>query len=372
MILKLIYLLLPAALANMTPRLMTPLLSRLALTPIDFGWQFRGKPIFGSHKTWGGLLLGIMAALLTGYLQFLLYPYLRSVALLDYSNWSIIGLLLGSGAMAGDLIKSFFKRRMDIKPGQHWVPFDELDFAAGAIIFLSPVYFPGWIDALLILAISFLGHILINLLGFYLNIRRKSEIVTPKYHALVEELGKKMGRLIAGTFLVLFSMYLKNKYGLDFLKNFLFFLILFFLFLDYLRAGLMIKIPFYSQWGNINYEKNEVHPATFALLGLSLALQIAGFDLALAAFSMFVWGDSLAAVIGRGFGRIKLFKTKTWEGSLAMFLFSMMAGAFFIKVLFLLFVLSVLATLIELFLLRVPDALVLPLSIAVLGKLIGG
>ena len=42
-----------------------------------------------------------------------------------------LGLRFGIGAMAGDSIKSFFKRRTNIPPDEPWIPFDEVDFALG-------------------------------------------------------------------------------------------------------------------------------------------------------------------------------------------------------------------------------------------------
>jgi CDP-2,3-bis-(O-geranylgeranyl)-sn-glycerol synthase len=79
--------------------------------------------------------------------------------------------LLGFGALAGDSIKSFFKRRVGVKPGKRWFPFDQIDFVIGALAFASIVYFPGWKNALIILLISLAGHVLVNHSAYYLKIR---------------------------------------------------------------------------------------------------------------------------------------------------------------------------------------------------------
>jgi CDP-2,3-bis-(O-geranylgeranyl)-sn-glycerol synthase len=39
------------------------------------------------------------------------------------------------GALLGDVIESFFKRRVGKDRGQDWIPFDQLDFLVGALIF---------------------------------------------------------------------------------------------------------------------------------------------------------------------------------------------------------------------------------------------
>jgi CDP-2,3-bis-(O-geranylgeranyl)-sn-glycerol synthase len=169
---------LPAYLANMSPIFGKYIFSKQVMTPIDFGIKIKGQPLFGTHKTIGGFLFGIIIALLIGFLQFILYPHIKDICLVDYRNlWVEISFLLGLGAMSGDLAKSFFKRRLNIKPGKPWVPFDEFDFAIGALILASPAYFPGWLNAALILAISTVGHVLIDWIGYFLKIRKKKEIV---------------------------------------------------------------------------------------------------------------------------------------------------------------------------------------------------
>jgi len=366
---RLLYLGLPAAVANMSAPLAKFLLAKFTLSPVDGGLKFRGRPILGAHKTWGGTFLGILGGMLAAYIQCAIDPYFGILSLVDYSNWALIGFLLGTGALAGDMGKSFLKRQFNIKPGQTWVPFDELDFVFGAIIFLSPVYFPGWLNFLLLLALAFIGHIIINLIAFYFNVRKKSEIVTLKYKDFVEELLNKEGRLVVGTIFILFALYFEALHGVAVVKTTLYLLLLFFLIMDYLRVGLLIRIPLYSQWGTASFDRDSIHPVTFGLIGLIIGLECFSFNLVMAGFSMYVYGDSAAAFFGRGFGKLKLFKKKTFEGSVAMFIFSMMAGAFFISNLTLLFVLAIGATIIELFLLRLPDALVLPLAIAMFGSL---
>jgi len=39
------------------------------------------------------------------------------------------------GALIGDIVESFFKRRIGKVRGQDWIPFDQLDFILGALFF---------------------------------------------------------------------------------------------------------------------------------------------------------------------------------------------------------------------------------------------
>lgn len=178
LILKLIYFMLPAYFANMAPVFSKYIFSKQALSPIDFGIEVKGQPLLGRHKTIGGFLFGIIVALGIGYLQLLLFPRLKEICFVNYNDlWVNLSFLMGLGAMTGDLIKSFFKRRLNFKAGKPWIPFDELDFVAGALIFVSPAYFIGWLNIALISLISLVGHVLLNWLGYRLNLRKKREII---------------------------------------------------------------------------------------------------------------------------------------------------------------------------------------------------
>jgi len=45
-----------------------------------------------------------------------------------------IVLSLCTGALLGDIVESFFKRRMGKERGEDWIPFDQLDFVVGALL----------------------------------------------------------------------------------------------------------------------------------------------------------------------------------------------------------------------------------------------
>ncbi|MBI4141490.1 CDP-archaeol synthase [Candidatus Woesearchaeota archaeon] len=156
-LLELAYFMLPAYVANMAP-----VLSRFV------GWNIPlNKNLFGSHKTVVGTLFGLTAAVLMTFIQS------EFVGFVYYTDWLLLGLLLGSGALFGDIVKSFVKRKLNIKEGKPWIPFDEIDFSIGALFFVSFVYFPGWVESIVIVVMSALGHIAVNHAAFYLKIRKE-------------------------------------------------------------------------------------------------------------------------------------------------------------------------------------------------------
>jgi CDP-2,3-bis-(O-geranylgeranyl)-sn-glycerol synthase len=88
-----------------------------------------------------------------------------------YEDWLGLGLRFGVGAMAGDSVKSLIKRRVGVAPGRPWIPFDQLDFVLGALVLVWPVAGLGWADAVVILALSPLGHVAVNYVGYWLGVR---------------------------------------------------------------------------------------------------------------------------------------------------------------------------------------------------------
>lgn len=173
-ILKCLYLMLPAYFANMAPVIVKKI--NLFNFPIDFNKQFKNKPIFGKNKTYRGLIFGVAFGIIITYIQFLLYKseFFRSISFLDYQNWLLLGLLMSLGALAGDLTKSFFKRRLGIKPGDKFVPFDQIDFVVAAFVFIYPI-FPATLEVFATtLILSFILDVIVNHLAFYLRIRGES------------------------------------------------------------------------------------------------------------------------------------------------------------------------------------------------------
>jgi CDP-2,3-bis-(O-geranylgeranyl)-sn-glycerol synthase len=157
----------------MSPVLVRGCFGALAM-PIDQGRMLWGKRVLGDHKTWRGLLAGIVAGTVVFEMQRFAYEaeVVRDLALIDYSAHPLVpGLLMGVGAGLGDAVKSFFKRRMDIEPGASWPVFDQLDFFLGAYLFVSFVYAPPLLLTIASLPVILLGNIASNAVGYWLGFK---------------------------------------------------------------------------------------------------------------------------------------------------------------------------------------------------------
>ena len=143
--------------------------------PMDFGKNFfDGKPFLGSHKTFRGFLAGIIVGTLVGLVQTIIYENI----LFDYNSqfqYSILlGFMLSIGALTGDLIESFIKRRISRSPGSSLPVADQIDFILGAFLFSIPVLPPSLISALIILLVTIPIHLLTNLGAALLNMKNKN------------------------------------------------------------------------------------------------------------------------------------------------------------------------------------------------------
>jgi CDP-2,3-bis-(O-geranylgeranyl)-sn-glycerol synthase len=156
----LLYVMAPAYAANMAP-------------PLVKFWHGWNRPIsarwLGEHKTVIGFGVGVAAAVVTAVMQSRV-PCSRSPASIEHPLRD--GLRMGLGAMVGDTIKSFFKRRSGIPPGAPWIPFDQTDFVLGALaLTASGESRLSAREALAIVALSMAGHVVVNHIGYYLGIR---------------------------------------------------------------------------------------------------------------------------------------------------------------------------------------------------------
>jgi len=164
---------LPAAVANVVPIVSKklPLLSRWN-TPVDFGLTFRGKPLLGTHKTWRGIITGVVAALIAFWLLKLFaghWSWVHHIATDggDYTQLSLwFGVVTGFGALLGDMVKSFWKRQLGIASGHSWVPFDQVDYIIGGVLLSLPFAVLSWSQYVWIFLIWFGMHLLFSYLGY--------------------------------------------------------------------------------------------------------------------------------------------------------------------------------------------------------------
>ncbi|NLG07232.1 CDP-archaeol synthase [Candidatus Peribacteria bacterium] len=166
-----LFFILPAYAANMAP-VLAKAMQLPGATPIH-------KQLFGSHKTWRGIWSGFTAALLLVWIQRTLQQYgiAEELRLLDYEHSNILLLagMFGIGAIAGDMAKSAIKRYRGMPPGQPWFPFDELDFIAGSLVFLAPVYHLPAAHILALIIVTPILHALVNTAAYAMGFKKHIE-----------------------------------------------------------------------------------------------------------------------------------------------------------------------------------------------------
>lgn len=208
---------LPAYVANMSPVLVAKLIPGWK-APIDGGRLGKdGKRLLGPGKTWRGLVGGTVLGAVTAVAVALLVPPAGEGGFFegwDYGYggfygvagvggtaacfdtdcdlqyaasglWAValFGAVMGFMALAGDAVKSYFKRRTGRDRGKPWVPFDQLDFVVFGLLGMalaSSLLADGWVAAALLddwvvlvtlIVLTPLLHYLVNVLGYVLKLK---------------------------------------------------------------------------------------------------------------------------------------------------------------------------------------------------------
>jgi len=144
--------------------------------PIDFGKTYKdGKRILGDGKTWQGLFAGAFIGMTAGFGLSAVAKYAQSIDfpiyLTDFTGFPMMIPIIFSlcfGALLGDIIESFFKRRAGKKRGQDWIPFDQIDFILGVLFFSylmsTSIYLLGFTSTNWFTTHFTLSHILVLLI----------------------------------------------------------------------------------------------------------------------------------------------------------------------------------------------------------------
>jgi len=155
--------------------------------PMDFGalWRRDGRRVLGPTKTWSGFLTGGFAAMPFGLIE-------AGLILAAPPNWRLVPVMgptlvasvpfvamLTFGAMTGDALGSFVKRRLGRESGSRTILLDQLPFVLVPIglglglypnVF-DPVFVSGW--GVLWLLVFTLGlHTLFNWIGYRAGLKK--------------------------------------------------------------------------------------------------------------------------------------------------------------------------------------------------------
>ena len=131
-------------------------------TPLDGGRNFLdGQPIFGSHKTVRGLVAGIIAGSVLGAVESLFDPRLL-----------LAGFMISLGAVLGDLLGAFVKRRLKIKPGDQLPIVDQLDFVLGGLLVGWSFFQMELVSILVVVLVTPPIHLVTNFGAYLLGIKK--------------------------------------------------------------------------------------------------------------------------------------------------------------------------------------------------------
>ena len=152
--------------------------------PIDGGRQLGDdQPVFGPGKTWEGFLIGWIFGVFIGVLQVYTAPLLLNLIIQylylppEFVPVVMVTLplvvLIALGALVGDLIGSFIKRRLKLARGRPAPILDQLDFLIMAILLGAIVTPIPLVLAIFLLIITPLIHLLANVIGYLLRLKKE-------------------------------------------------------------------------------------------------------------------------------------------------------------------------------------------------------
>ena len=149
-------------------------------TSVDFEKSDKkGVRWIGDGVTWRGLIGGTIIGIITGAIQGYFGPYIMAnfgqyiitPIITDISSGILIGFLLGFGALLGDAIGSFIKRRLGIWRGKPAPILDQLDFIIVALILVSPIVKLNLLFVVTAILLTLIIHLIANGGAYLLGIK---------------------------------------------------------------------------------------------------------------------------------------------------------------------------------------------------------
>lgn len=153
-------------------------------TPLDLNKNsIDGDRLIGDGVTWKGLILGsLFAILISALMWFLIYdPFIYDLFPVELQQlititiskniffYMFLGFLLGFGALIGDALGSYIKRRLKIKRGNPAPILDQLDFAVVALFFASFIIPLSLEIIIFVLIFTIFIHLSTNILAYLIG-----------------------------------------------------------------------------------------------------------------------------------------------------------------------------------------------------------
>jgi CDP-diglyceride synthetase len=145
------------ALANGAPVIAKKVFGGSLARPLDFGATFLdGRPLFGTSKTIRGIVVSLVVTTASAPLVGLAPK---------------IGALVAATAMAGDLLSSFVKRRLDRPPSSRALGLDQVPESLFPLLACSDALALTAVDIALGVAIFFVGELALSRLLYKAHLR---------------------------------------------------------------------------------------------------------------------------------------------------------------------------------------------------------
>ncbi len=88
------------------------------------------------------------------------------------SRLAIAGFMIALGAVLGDLLGAFVKRRLNVEPGKAFPILDQLDFILGSVVLGYAFFQVGLISILLVVVVTPPIHLATNYGAYRLGIKK--------------------------------------------------------------------------------------------------------------------------------------------------------------------------------------------------------
>ena len=157
--LPILQLLILLMLANGAPVVARKILGERLSYPLDGGVEFLdGRPLFGRSKTIRGVVLAVLVT--------------AAGASLIGLEWKI-GVLVGGLAMAGDLVSSFLKRRLDLPPSSRARGLDQVPEALFPLLACRNLLSLTMADIGTGVALFFIGDVVLSRILYTFRLRER-------------------------------------------------------------------------------------------------------------------------------------------------------------------------------------------------------
>ncbi|SFS68607.1 CDP-2,3-bis-(O-geranylgeranyl)-sn-glycerol synthase [Halostagnicola kamekurae] len=148
--------------------------------PIDGGRMWGDKRVLGDGKSWRGTAVGVLAGLVLAGILTVAEPSVSDAVGFDLPEFTPLAALgLAGGAMLGDILASFAKRRTGRQRGAMFPGVDQLDFVVVSLpltALLAMEWFFEWFTwdvVLVIVVLTPLLHVATNMIAYKLGLKNE-------------------------------------------------------------------------------------------------------------------------------------------------------------------------------------------------------